>query len=572
MTENNTNQELELQGFVEQDTALESMRASDFDCYSAYGEVIDNSIQANANDIRIQFEERVDRHNTTSKKIGRVLFADNGHGMDVDLLHKCLKLGHSSRYNDRSGIGRFGVGMTLGAIHECRRIEVYSKISSGNWNFTYLDLDEIKDGTLKHLPRPVPKKPSDEIVDFITDSGTLVIWSKYDKQNEKYETIINQSEFWIGRTFRKFIWGEANGYGEVVIRLNGRSVRAFDPLFVNKKLTGFENEPAAMLLTPQTILWNIPQEIKSEKQKSKIEIKISLLPDEYRRNEGMGGDSFAQERFINENEGISILRNDREVFYGPLPHAPKLSPKGIGDSNINRFIGCEIAFNAELDLEFEVKNIKRGAKPVRDLKDKIIESIAPTFTTQREQIRNRWSERKRHEENNVSNENAVIGVSNTHSSTNKFLKETKETLLKNNKANKVENNEKIAKKINPDATKEQIELVIEALKENGITIDEREFIGDTFIDIEHGGHLKTLFYNTNSTFYKAYSDILNELKGDNAELANKYRVLMDLIFVGYMLAESTIDPNEKMDGASFTDEIKQYWSLNLSKILKKWNS
>ena len=206
MPQENTNQDLELQGFVEQDTALESMRASDFDCYSAYGEVIDNSIQANATDIRLKFEERVDRHNTSSKKIGRILFADNGHGMDVDLLHKCLKLGHSSRYNDRSGIGRFGVGMTLGAIHECRRIEVYSKVSAGNWHYTYLDLDEIKAGTLKHLPKPTPKKPTDDIIDFINDSGTLVIWSKYDKQSEKYETILSQSEFWIGRTFRKFIW------------------------------------------------------------------------------------------------------------------------------------------------------------------------------------------------------------------------------------------------------------------------------------------------------------------------------------------------------------------------------
>ena len=114
--------------------------------------------------------------------------------------------------------------------------------------------------------------------------------------------------------------------------------------------------------------------------------------------------------------------------------------------------------------------------------------------------------------------------------------------------------------------------MLEALKENGITIDEREFIGDAFIDIEHGNQLKTLFYNTNSTFYKAYSEILDELKNENIDLANKYRVLIDLIFVGYMLAESTIDPNEKMDGASFTDEIKQYWSINLSKILKKWNS
>jgi hypothetical protein len=571
MTENNTNQELELQGFVEQDTALESMRASDFDCYSAYGEVIDNSIQANATDIRLQFEERLDRHNTTSKKIGRVLFADNGHGMDVDLLHKCLKLGHSSRYNDRSGIGRFGVGMTLGAIHECRRIEVYSKISSGNWNYTYLDLDEIKDGTLKHLPRPVPQKPSEEIVDFIVDSGTLVIWSKYDKQNEKYETIINQSEFWIGRTFRKFIWGEAKGYNNVTIRLNRQLVKAFDPLFVNKKLTGFENEASAELLEPQIIPWSIPFEISSEQQKSNIIINISLLPEEYRRNNGISGLSYQKERYINENEGISILRNDREVFYGSLPYTPKLG-SSEADQDVNRWIGCEIAFDAELDLEFEVKNIKRGAKPVRELKDKIVERISPTFTSLRFKIRDKWSEIKREIETNISGENAEIGVSSTHSSTNKFLKESKESLLKFNKTNKEENNEKIAKKINPVASQEQIELVIEALKENGITIDEREFIGDAFIDIEHGNHLKTLFYNTNSTFYKAYGEILNELKNENADLANKYRVLMDLIFVGYMLAESTIDPNEKMDGATFTDEIKQYWSINLSKILKKWNS
>lgn len=571
MTENNTNQELELQGFVEQDTALESMRASDFDCYSAYGEVIDNSIQANANDIRIQFEERVDRHNTTSKKIGRVLFADNGHGMDVDLLHKCLKLGHSSRYNDRSGIGRFGVGMTLGAIHECRRIEVYSKISSGNWNFTYLDLDEIKDGTLKHLPRPVPKKPSDEIVDFITDSGTLVIWSKYDKQLEKYEDVIKESHFWLGRTFRRYIWGTATGYSQVNITLNNSKVKAFDPLFYNKSFTGFELESPSTLFEPTLLDWKVPFNEGFEKQKSKILINISLLPKEYIRKRGDGGDHFAEERYIDRNKGISIMRNDREVFFGNIPNF-KLADKQGDEEFVDRFIGCEISFSAELDQEFAVKNIKRGAVPIRELKTVILDLIKPSFKTQRIKIRDQWNELARNEEINLTEENAEIGVSSKHSSTNKFLRDSKETLLKNNKANKVENNEKIAKKINPEANKEQIELVIEALKENGITIDEREFIGDAFIDIEHGGHLKTLFYNTNSTFYKAYSDILNELKGENAELANKYRVLMDLIFVGYMLAESTIDPSEKMDGASFTDEIKQYWSLNLSKILKKWNS
>lgn len=559
------------QGFVKQDTALESMRASDFDCYSAYGEVIDNSIQAFATDIRLKFEERTDRDNTRRKKIGRVLFADNGEGMDQHLLHRCLKLGHSSRYNDRNGIGRFGVGMTLGAIHECQRVEVYSKIKSGKWFYTYIDLEEIRKAELSYIPEPVQKEPNKDITDFIEDSGTLVIWSKYDKQYEKFENIIDESHFWIGRTFRKFIWGEAKDYDKVSIYINGTKVKAFDPLFVKKENTGFETETPAELLKPQSFSWTVPVEANSKNQSSEIKINVSLLPDEYRRESGKGGDQFSKDRFINRNEGLSILRNDREVFYGILPYANQLGGRET-DRNVNRFIGCEIAFNAELDTEFEVKNIKRGAKPVRELKVEIIKRLAPTFRTQREKIRNRWNEKSRENEDDTSSSNSKVGISSTHSQTNDFLKKTKSTLLKNNKINDTQKDEIISKKVNPDASSVEIEKVINALKENGITIDEKEFIGDSFIDIEHGNQLKTLFYNTNSTFYKAYSDILDELKDKDSELANKYKVLLDLIFVGYMLAESNIDPNETMDGATFSNELKQYWAINLSKILKKWNS
>ena len=178
----------------------------------------------------------------------------------------------------------------------------------------------------------------------------------------------------------------------------------------------------------------------------------------------------------------------------------------------------------------------------------------------------------RKKEKDTAESNQEIGVSGTHSTTNQFLKQVKNSLLKGNKVNNKDKDETIGKKINPKATDSEIKKVIEGLKENGITIDEKEFIGDSFIDIDHGNQLKTIFYNTNSTFYKAYNDILNELKSQNEELATNYKVLIDLIFVGYMLAESSIDPNEKMDGSTFTDELKQYWSINLSKILKKWNT
>ena len=106
---------------------LESLRDSDFDSCSALGEVVDNSIQANAQSVRVHFS-------TLNKdQIRSVVFIDDGDGMSKEIIQNCLRLGWSSRYNDRSGIGRFGVGMTLGAIHECRRVEVYSKSKGSEW-------------------------------------------------------------------------------------------------------------------------------------------------------------------------------------------------------------------------------------------------------------------------------------------------------------------------------------------------------------------------------------------------------------------------------------------------------
>ena len=104
---------------VQPGTAIQSLRESDFDAYSAYGEVIDNSLQADATEIKIHFELIAEKR---QHNVAALAFGDNGTGMDKTTLHHCLAIGWSSRYNDRSGIGRFGVGMTLGAIHECKRV------------------------------------------------------------------------------------------------------------------------------------------------------------------------------------------------------------------------------------------------------------------------------------------------------------------------------------------------------------------------------------------------------------------------------------------------------------------
>jgi sensor histidine kinase regulating citrate/malate metabolism len=88
---------------VNDGAALQSMRDSDFDAYSAIGEVIDNALQAEAKNVRIQIDFKTHQARRGTEPITAISFGDDGLGMPKDILLKCLQLGYSSRYNDRTG-------------------------------------------------------------------------------------------------------------------------------------------------------------------------------------------------------------------------------------------------------------------------------------------------------------------------------------------------------------------------------------------------------------------------------------------------------------------------------------
>ena len=88
---------------VDAGTALNSLRDSDFDCYSAIGEVIDNSVQAKATLVRIDLKSGISSGGG-SNRLREISFFDNGTGMPADILQSCLTLGMSSRYDNRNGL------------------------------------------------------------------------------------------------------------------------------------------------------------------------------------------------------------------------------------------------------------------------------------------------------------------------------------------------------------------------------------------------------------------------------------------------------------------------------------
>jgi hypothetical protein len=368
--------------------AIASLRDSDLDPLGAYAGIIDNSIQAGASTIRIRFSTGTGR-NDNGTIIRSVAFADDGSGMEEATLHNCLQLGWSSRYNNRDGIGRFGVGMTMGAIHECRRVDVWSRVAgSGHWLKVVLDLDDVQDGNLL-IAAPAIEPPPAEHADLLTDMahGTLVVWSSYDRwsgSQKDLDRMVREFRVFCGRTFRDFIWGNP----AVTIQLNGEVVHAIDPLYARTDKTRFPGDPKAELYEEIVVPW--PNEAGDDEN---IVIRLSILPEEFRKVRGAGSSPEARERYIDKNEGISILRNGREVFYGEPPFWSTGDGKKWRFEEIDKWWGCEIRFPASLDRAFRVNNIKRGAEPVSQLRVLLKEKITPTRNAVLEQVRANWAKR-----------------------------------------------------------------------------------------------------------------------------------------------------------------------------------
>ena len=114
-------------------------------------ELIDNSIQANSSDISIDI---------TGVDGGRIIVVDNGEGMTVDGLRVALQFGGSSRFNDRRGLGRFGMGLPTSSLSISRRVDVsFTWQTQESVRHVVLDLDALHDSKRIKLPEPKTVTP-----------------------------------------------------------------------------------------------------------------------------------------------------------------------------------------------------------------------------------------------------------------------------------------------------------------------------------------------------------------------------------------------------------------------------
>jgi hypothetical protein len=545
---------------VESGAALQSMRNSDFDAYSAYGEVIDNAVQAEAKNISVQVIYDPATPQRRHEPIRKICFGDDGVGMSAEILERCLQLGYSSRYNDRSGIGRFGVGAILGAINQCQKVEVYSKEVGGEWLYTYVDLEQVFSvpPTMESIPIPVARAIPDELKDLAgTDRGTLVIWSKYDRQPDDGSRIVDELKVWVGRTYRHFIWKDVRFF------VNGAQVAAIDPLYVKTELTKFPADPKATEFAEMTLDWPISREdqVPGGPTTSTIRIRMSLLPAEFRPAQGAGNSKEVRERYIDRNNGVSILRNGREVLYDIIPYW-----NGARFEEIDRWWGCEILFDAILDKAFMVKNIKRGALPMKDLKDALRDKIEPTRKTALERVRELWKQAKGEEHVQTDTETVITG----HEAAEKVAKDTP---TPKNETSKGKNTDEEIDKF----TKEWLADADEAsrkkweLKFSGqpFTILDENWRGPEFMEVAHLGGSDVLKYNMRHSFFAELEAIRFSIQDGegNEDNARRLRLLIDLLLISFAKAQAMFDPKLTMTAEQLLEQLRMNWGNYLSNYI-----
>lgn len=552
------------------DQAIESLRDSDFDAHSAYGEVIDNSIQAKAHNVRI----RISTTGGTGQggAIRSVAFGDDGTGMDASTLHKCLQLGWSSRYNNRDGIGRFGVGMTMGAIHECRRVEVWSRQEgAANWMKVTMDLDELTSGTDAVIEPPVTAPVPPEFADLLAnrEHGTLVAWTKYDRwsgSRADLERAIDEFRVYCGRTYRDFIWSTEG----VDIQVNGEPIAAIDPLFGKAQKTRFPNDPLAEVYPDIVVPW--PRD--DGKGTDNIIIRMSILPEEFRKRKGDGGSSEARNRYVDRNEGISILRNGREVFYGEPPYW------GSGDlrwrcEEIDRWWGCEIRFPASLDRAFTVKNIKRGAQPVPQLRKVLKEKITPTRNSVLEKVRAAWAAEELRQA--TPDAGGQDSFNSGHTKAESVAKRARSKtpagpLDKNVDPQKSQNDVLAALQSYDDLQKAALKAQFAS---QPFTIVNEQWPGKDFLETNHMGGTALLKYNMRHDFHrktKELMDALTQSPESAPQIAEKLKTLIDLTFISYAKAETMFDREESLTAEAFIDHLRANWGRFLEVYVKTWEA
>jgi len=373
---------------IPSELAIVAMRDSGYkNTAYAIAELIDNSQQAGASEIEViclETEKLVEERRRS--RIDRLAVVDNGEGMDAATLRMALQFGNGTRLNDRSGIGRFGMGLPNASISQAGRVDVWSwKNGPDNALHSYIDVDEIRGGYQRHIPLPEHSPLPAEWrakSENIEKSGTLVVWTKLDPTRLTWKTskaTLHNTEELVGRIYRNFIHNgklnirlyAENGSGQGVL---DHTAQLVDPLYLKASPLvpePFNNQPMFEFVDEEIT------EIEYNGELYTVKTRYSVARSETVSAAGtQDRGKMPYGKHASHNVGVSVMRAGRELMLD----------QGwcIGYDPRERWWGAEVEFPPALDEVFGVTNNKQAATHFSELASLQWEQLAEEDETERD--------------------------------------------------------------------------------------------------------------------------------------------------------------------------------------------
>lgn len=213
-------------------STINSYRSFGYNLSTAISDIIDNSISANATEIRLDYK--------WNGKDSFISICDNGIGMNRDDLIIAMTPGSKDPDEERNekDLGRFGMGLKTASFSQCKRLTCITKREGSPTLKRCWDIDFINSENEWRLLDYVSDNSFLDKVENLK-SGTLVLWEKLDRivgdtevqnvnvQNVFYQEMINVKHH-LSLVFHKFIESK-----RIKIFFQNSEIAAYNPFLLN---------------------------------------------------------------------------------------------------------------------------------------------------------------------------------------------------------------------------------------------------------------------------------------------------------------------------------------------------
>lgn len=482
---------------------------------SAIYELVDNAIDAGAENIHVHIEENT----TDGEDFIRIYVEDDGRGIARKIEHEgedwdgiTFALAFGDRYDQGTvQIGKFGWGLPASAACTSLRTEVYTRREDEDeWRFSYVDLDEMEEENDTEPPLSTQKAPEHLDLDNPNpESGTVVSFEKCDDTDPKtVDGLVGKLVRNLPRVYRYFLDGDVN------IKVNGTDLKPKDPLFM---MEGAHNVGELPDKVPrvETPYHQVTLQLEDSDGEEEHPVRITVVwldVEAIRKSDGYDSGWMSNHELVERNQGFSVVRNGREIRNGMTfglfkRHADK------------NYMRAEIEFPPELDERFGIQTDKSRLSLKQDVKDQLDDALenAPNQIHQKTRKKIRKLEARANKEQDDANpspsERAAEKAAKFMKNPREQSEEEREEVEQELEEKKQEEIEEVEK--DPELDEEEKEELIEQKEKkferqknpNSYNINTETLGAGHFYQADFQGNQVNAVINDGHRFYEIYEQI-----------------------------------------------------------------